>query len=221
MELPKTETDTLPTTPLPPNSTIRPQSESPEAVTPDSSGIPPTSPPAADLQTQAPIQPKKSKVPKIAMVILAGLMVAGAASAGYLYGKRQPSTTTEVTPPVTDIKIPDGATVTAECIDGLGKQYVLPKDIPFGPIYNVHEGKVIGVEYMFGADEITKDPARFMSLAGFSHNFDHINIDFLPGGHAGDVGAHYHIDLLTIPKDEAAAIKCSAEQNAMPGLHTH
>jgi hypothetical protein len=174
-------------------------------------------PPIQEVTTQPPPLKKKSILPKILMVLLVLIIVGAATAGGYIFGKRsvKPAPAQQTTQ--AGITIPQGATVTAECIDGLGKQYVLPADIPFGPIYNVHDGKVTGIEYMVGAAEILKDPNRFMNMPGFNHQFDHINIDYLPSGHAGNINDHFHVDLFTISKEEAAGIKCATENS----VHMH
>lgn len=216
------------TEPIPPvNTVVQPQGSQNTDTSPvdvDSGGYTPVQPPAPTPpvpdQATPSSGPKKSMLPKLILFVVVLLLIAGAAAGAYLFGKHQnkpaPTAAAEA-----DIIVPDGATVAEECIDGLGKQYALPKDIPYGPIYNVNNGKVIGVEYMVGGDEFTKDPAKFTNLQGFNHKFDHVNLDYLPNGHAGLIGTHFHIDLFTISKEAASQIKCASttDMNGMQMQH--
>src|SRR5688572_15078292 len=121
--------------------------------------------PASPVASPPSPQPEPVAAPKpgnplkwIAVALITVVVLALVGYGGYWYGQRSAEPTAATQSVVAnEIKIPSDATVTAECIDGLGKQYVVPKDIPFGPIYNVHDAKVIGVEYMFNVSELTKN----------------------------------------------------------------
>lgn len=106
-----------------------------------------------------------------------------------------------------ELTVPEGATVIAECAKGRGKQYVLPKDIPQGPVYNVYNGKVIGIEYMLGQQDVlsSKD---YLDLPLQGVKYDHINIGLLSKGHSGYPDPHYHVDIFTISHEEALKITC-------------
>lgn len=107
-----------------------------------------------------------------------------------------------------EISIPQGATVIAQCSKGRGTQYALPKDIPLGPVYNVYEGKVIGIEYMVGKDDLLGASKNFLNLPLADAKFDHVNIGLLSQGHAGFPAPHYHVDIMTVPSSVTDKITC-------------
>ncbi|GAC1387536.1 MAG: hypothetical protein NVS1B7_0660 [Candidatus Saccharimonadales bacterium] len=108
-----------------------------------------------------------------------------------------------------ELSIPAGATVIAECAKGRGKQYVLPKDIPLGPVYNVSEGKVIGIEYMVGKDDLIGSTKNFLNLPLNNIKYDHVNIGLLSQGHAGFPSPHYHVDVMMVPTSVTDKITCT------------
>lgn len=105
------------------------------------------------------------------------------------------------------LAVPEGATVIAECAKGRGKQYVLPENIPQGPVYNVYNGKVIGIEYMLGQQDVLNNK-DYLNLPLRGVKYDHINIGLLSKGHSGYPDPHYHVDVFTISHEEAAKITC-------------
>jgi hypothetical protein len=117
------------------------------------------------------------------------------------------------------LEVPKNATIISECAEGRGKQYVLPKDIPTGPVYNVWNSKVIGVEYMVGKDELLTQNKSYINLPLQGIAYDHINIGLLSQGHSGYPSAHYHIDLFTVPHSVASAIKCGAAAAPAPATN--
>lgn len=77
-------------------------------------------------------------------------------------------------------------------IPGMGAHWGDPANLPVGPIYIVHDGEVIGMEYKFTKElmkEITVDTPegkmafRELSNLPIGSKVDHINISFLPNGH--------------------------------------
>ncbi|HEV7454825.1 MAG TPA: hypothetical protein VGO07_06220 [Candidatus Saccharimonadales bacterium] len=113
------------------------------------------------------------------------------------------------------ITIPKDATVTAECADMRGKQYIIPKDIPMGPIYDVYQGKVVAMEYLIGQTELTKQSNMFANLSLPKVDYDHLTI--MPmDPHAGENEVHFHAIAYLISQSEAAKIKCSG--TSMDGM---
>lgn len=125
--------------------------------------------------------------------------------------------------PVQTITVPKEAIVTADCETGRGKQYIVPQDIPDGPIYDVREGKVIGVEYIVSLHELTSNPDKFKNLMIQSAHYNHISI--IPvDAHAGIDEVHFHLVLYLIPASEVETIICegvnpSSPMESMPGMH--
>src|SRR6185312_9331701 len=98
----------------------------------------------------APARPPYFKVAAAAFLLL--VLVALSASA---YGLNQGHARLASTAaPETPTQVPQGATIISQCAVGRGTQYVLPSNIPHGPVFNVYQGKVIGLEYMIGVSDL-------------------------------------------------------------------
>jgi hypothetical protein len=110
------------------------------------------------------------------------------------------------------LKVPSDATMIAQCATGEGTQYVLPKNIPQGPIYNVWNNKVTGVEYMLGESEIAN--LRTQDLTMMGQKYDHIDVMYEPVGHAGFTEPHYHVILSFIPYSEEQKITCGSSSSS-------
>lgn len=107
----------------------------------------------------------------------------------------------------TSLQVPKGATIIEQCDPGKGTQYVLPSDIPHGPVYDVYNGKVIGVEYMIGKQDLANNVSYF-NLPLFGKKYNHIDIGMLSQGHAGYPVPHYHVDIDMISRAASEAITC-------------
>jgi hypothetical protein len=110
------------------------------------------------------------------------------------------------------LKVPSDATMIAQCATGEGTQYVLPKNIPQGPIYNVWNNKVTGVEYMLGESEIANLKTQDLTMMG--QKYDHIDVMYEPVGHAGFTEPHYHVILSFIPYSEEQKITCGSSSSS-------
>jgi hypothetical protein len=147
------------------------------------------------------------------MFVLALLVALGFGAGGYVLGSQQSQAAApqvDKTGGDAELKVPTGATVIAQCSKGRGTQYVLPKDIPTGPVYNVHNGKVIGIEFMVGQHDLHTKGSNFLDLPLFGKKFDHVNIGLLSKGHAGFPEPHYHVDVMMIPASAASNITCAS-----------
>ncbi len=161
-------------------------------------------------------QPDKSRT-KLVLIILAVLLVfivilgiAGyIASNNILRAVNNNSTSLKVEQEKSKLTLPEGATVIAQCAKGRGTQYALPKDIPLGPVYNVHEGEVIGIEFMIGKDELLLESKNFLNLPLNNVKYNHINVGLLSEGHAGFTSPHYHVDVMMVPTSVTEQITCS------------
>ena len=173
--------------------------------------VPPIAPAAPPLASAPPPTRRPWLWPVI--VLLVAIISGGS---GFWVGRSlmRPMAPTTVVPAV--ITLPPAATIASTCVVGLGKQYILPADVPNGPIYNVVDGKVIGLEMMFNAAEIKADPSRFRHIDLGGHNFRYLNVESVIEGHAGNGEPHYHLDLFTEPMSVAEAIKCTSSDG---GVH--
>lgn len=105
------------------------------------------------------------------------------------------------------LEVPEGAEVISECAEGRGKQFVLPEDIPFGPVYGVWEDEVTSVEYMLGKDDFL-DGTDYIDVDLMNEEYDHMNVGLLSDGHSGYPEPHYHVDIFTITHEESEQITC-------------
>jgi hypothetical protein len=105
------------------------------------------------------------------------------------------------------LQVPKGATIISQCAKGRGTQYVLPSNIPHGPVFNVFDGKVIGIEYMISPDDLTEGNS-FFDLPMYNQKYDHLDVGLLSKGHAGYPEPHYHVDLYTVSRAASQAITC-------------
>ncbi len=139
------------------------------------------------------------------------LFVAAAATGGYFLGKQKVTAKTVTAPKnETGLTLPTDATIISQCAVGRGTQYALPKDIPLGPVYNVYQGKVIGIEFMAGKDALLTQNQSFLDLPLRAQKYDHVNIGILSQGHAGFPSPHYHVDVMMISKAETDKITCKS-----------
>lgn len=166
--------------------------------------------------------PKRSSKVLLVVAILMGVALIGLAGwAGYAIGSKNTETLTQPQPQAqTEITVPKDATVTAECVEHRGKQYILPADIPTGPIYDVQNGKVIAIEYLISFDELQNLPETFKNLNVSGGSYDHIDV-LATDPHAGFEELHFHLIIYLVPADEAAAITCSADEASSSTSHPH
>jgi hypothetical protein len=103
-------------------------------------------------------------------------------------------------PKVRPAWVPAGALLVSPCIVGMGEHWANPKDLPLGPIYGEYQGKPVFTEIMidqkaFAAGKSWEDQLK--PLAG--NKIDHVDIDFVPYGHAGYPIPHYDIHAYYVP----------------------
>lgn len=168
------------------------------------------------------LEPSRQKARITLSIVLGAVLLIAGSGGGYVYAgsMAKPQAIIKPTP---SIQVPEGATVISECEPGVGKQYILPKNIPNGPIYNVYQGKVIGLEYMYGKNEIapTKTPTPVMNdhmnmmaesvahdIPMLNGSYDHLDIVYMPMGHAGFPIPHYQLDVYLVPDSVVSQITC-------------
>lgn len=68
-------------------------------------------------------------------------------------------------------------------IPHMGEHWAVPSTLPTGPIYCVIEGRVVCVEYMFTAEELTAGTSWPALAPGLeTPPISHIDVDFKPDG---------------------------------------
>ena len=166
---------------------------------------PPVAEPAP-VPVLAPARPPFLKLASAGSVTIAVLVIV--AFSAYNYGLSQGrGHLANTAAPQTPIEVPQGATVISQCAVGRGTQYVLPSNIPHGPVFNVYQGKVVGLEYMIGVSDLAGNTS-FYDLPLYGKKYDHIDVGLLSQGHAGYPEPHYHVDVFNISRAASAAITC-------------
>ncbi len=106
-----------------------------------------------------------------------------------------------------EIGLPVDTIQIQACADRKGSLYVRSGDIPVGPVYMVHEGKVIGIEFMLAKEDFLSGKS-YKDLAGLNMEVDHVNVGLLSQGHEGYTRPHYHVDVYRVSKEVEEGIKC-------------
>src|SRR6185503_10161756 len=165
-------------------------------------------PPVAEPASGPALAPARPPYFKLAAAVAAFLLLVLVALSAYAYGLSQGHARLASTAaPETPIQVPQGATVISQCAVGRGTQYVLPSNIPHGPVFNVYQGKVIGLEYMIGVSDLAGNTS-FFDLPLYGKKYDHIDVGLLSQGHAGYPEPHYHVDVFNISRAASADITC-------------
>ncbi len=178
--------------------------------------------PASPLPPSMPPQPSGSGRRLLPIFLIVGgamlllvLLVVGA----YQLGKKaktaaQPTAMQQSAAPT--LIVPKDATITAECAEARGKQYIIPKNIPTGPIYDVYQGKVVAIEYLIGETELNGHAGMFDNLPLPHASYDHMMVMPMEA-HAGENEAHFHVVSYLITKAAAAKITCAGQSVQMTG----
>src|SRR6516165_1639546 len=89
-------------------------------------------------------------------------------------------------PRVRPAGIPAGVVLVSPCVQKMGEHWANPKNLPFGPIYGVYEGKPVFTEIMIDQKAFASGKSWEKTLAPLpGYTIDHVDIDFVPYGHAG------------------------------------
>ncbi len=176
-----------------------------------------TSPlPQPDVPPEEPMEPMVIATPpppsssKPGTYILILVLFILGAILGYVLHQFLPGSEKAPPPPVspnTALTLPPDAVQIQACSNNRGTLYVKPQDIPVGPIYMVHKGKIVGIEFMLSQEDFVQGK-NYKHLSGLGVNIDHVNVGLFSHGHEGYTSPHYHVDLYTITKEEEAQIVC-------------
>lgn len=114
-------------------------------------------------------------------------------------------------PAAPKIELPADVQKLSELVPGMGEHWANPENLPWGPLYLVHDEEVIGVEYAFTADmmeEITltthegEETFKQWGPLPVGAYVNHIEIEFMPQGHEGFEAPHYDVHLYFISVEE-------------------
>lgn len=197
-------------------------------------------PPLASSPSSDPVQPTMSEAPKpptsavapkspkpwlrivlivVVVLLLVTTIVYAAFAVGFSRGHTAGRKDQVAASEATALKIPEHATMVAQCAVGEGTQYVLPSDIPQGPIYNIWNSKVTGIEFMLAESKIAAN--KTLDLALKNQKYDHIDVMYEAAGHAGFTEPHYHIVLSMIPYADEQKITCDSNNSSSSGTSSH
>ncbi len=112
---------------------------------------------------------------------------------------------------IKSVTLPKEAVELSELVPGMGEHWGNPAQLPLGPIYLVHDGEVIGLEYMWTEDMMQEvsiptpeGPEVFNALVPLLVGVivDHVEIAFMPHGHEGFEVPHWDMHLYFISAEE-------------------
>ncbi len=113
------------------------------------------------------------------------------------------------------MELPEGAQKLTDVIPQMGEHWANPAQLPFGPIYLVYKGEVIGIEYMWSDDMLQEveiptpeGPEHLNALAPLPVGVvvDHVDYAFMEHGHEGFEVPHHDLHMYFISPAEKAAI---------------
>lgn len=167
------------------------------------------------IDTTPPVQTVQSirSSPKSAQYIVIFLFLIVGLFGGYVLSTISPINKPEKVVDVAqteknEVVLPPDAVRIQACSDHRGTLYVRPQDIPIGPVYMVHDGKVIGIEFMLNQNEFLSGKS-YKYLSALNITIDHVNTGLLSQGHAGYPLPHYHIDMYTVSREVEDSIVCT------------
>jgi cytochrome c oxidase subunit 2 len=111
--------------------------------------------------------------------------------------------------------LPQGTVQLTPSIPGMGEHWANPDDMPLGPIYLLYKGEVIGVEFMYTQEMLTEvriptpqGEEIFSELANLEvkHAADHLDVGFMPEGHAGFEVPHWDVHIYFVRHAEHLSI---------------
>jgi hypothetical protein len=182
---------------------------------------PPVSPPPVSTNPNPPIPPvnnplppqpvaKKSRIKLIISVLIFVLLIGASTTTAFYVGKHK-RIVVIAAPPKKPIDLPPDATVISQCTPGRGKQYIIPKDIPVGPIYDVKNSEVIAIEYVLGIKQLFTNSDTFsntiLSLTN-TYPVDHFSVLPVPPKPT-DTDQYIQLIVYVVSKSEANSITCT------------
>lgn len=138
--------------------------------------------------------------------VLTGLALAGRSDGTPAGAAAQPQALTAIawTPP-------PGVVQISPCVPFMGEHWANPANLPLGPIYTVHDGRLISIEYMIAQAEFQAGMDWLDLTFGYLGEplpIEHANIEFLPRGHEGFEVPHYDLHFYLVTHAEERAITC-------------
>lgn len=104
--------------------------------------------------------------------------------------------------------LPANIVQVSPSIPAMGEHWADPVTLPLGPIYCVHEGKIICLEFMMSQEDFAAGKS-WPQVGGPANlpSIDHIRIGFQEHGHEGFEPPHYDMHIYFISPEEVAQIR--------------
>jgi hypothetical protein len=103
--------------------------------------------------------------------------------------------------------LPQGTVKISETVPSMGEHWSRPEDLPLGPIYCVHKGKVVCIEYMMSQADLQAGKS-WPELVGLKNlpPINHVNMGFMPTGHHGYEIPHYDLHIYFVSPEALKTI---------------
>lgn len=109
-------------------------------------------------------------------------------------GQPSPEAMEEMRQQASELGLPEGTIRLTPCVPGMGEHWANPDDMPLGPIFGVHEGQLTFVEIMPSQEAFESGESWIDVLQPIEgYEIDHVDIEFVEGGHEGYEVNHYDI----------------------------
>jgi hypothetical protein len=131
----------------------------------------------------------------VAVVILG--LAAGAAQAESAYDRLPDAT-----------MLPANVVQISPLVPTMGEHWADPATLPLGPIYCVHNGKIVCLEFMMSQEDYAGGKS-WPVLAGIEGlpPVNHLNISFEAHGHEGFEVPHYDLHMYFLSPEDVAKIQ--------------
>ena len=114
--------------------------------------------------------------------------------------------------------MPAGVLKISPCVATMGEQWANPRNLPFGPIYGVYNGKIVFTEVMIDQKSFARGKGWADVLHPLpGHHIDHVDIAFNPHGHEGYPIPHYDVHAYYVPH----AVHAAYCPNGVPDPESH
>jgi hypothetical protein len=96
--------------------------------------------------------------------------------------------------------MPADAVMVSPCVRAMGNHWANPKNLPFGPIYGTYNGRPVFTEIMIDKKDFAAGRSYDDALKPLpGYRIDHVDVDYVPYGHAGYPIPHYDIHAYYVP----------------------
>ncbi len=176
--------------------------------------------PLKKIETLSPVNKPKLPLRPIIKGLILVIIILGLCVGAFFLGKHHEKVIVQA-PPTQPINLPPQAIVLTNCMPGRGKQYIIPKDIPNGPIYDVQNSKVIAIEYNLNVQQLFTNSDTFSNaILSVVKNYpvNHLSIEpattsTAQGSSAANqqgLSENIHLIMFIVSAADANSITCKA-----------